>query len=734
MTKSIYNKINKTLIIIIIFTLLSTGVLMYYVINMITRKNLELDIELFLDSIAFSVTTMINEGRQADVQRLLEVVGNKAFVEELLIFDYKKNIYASNNVLQKEVVIDEDSYKRLFTGEIHYIKFFENNGSFCMLRPISTNKFDNERRTDVDYGIKILVDKTGHVLEYKEIFFILIIINLFIGFMMMVGASYLFKNFIELPIRKITMFVNRVKIGDYSKDIKYNEDDEFGELARDFNIMEKEIELRNKKLEEAINEAKRANQAKRDFLANMSHEIRTPLNSIIGYTSILEEEECFKNKSEIEIIKNSAKYLLEIVNDILDFSKIEAKKLEFDGVGFDLRKDLNSIIQIYNIKSIEKDINIEISIDENVPYFIFTDQKKLNIIYTNLISNATKYTLKGNIIVELKYKNDKLYSKVIDSGVGISQSKLETIFNPFEQEDKSTTRKFGGTGLGLTITKSFVEFLGGYIKAESKKNIGTEFEFCIDVIALPKIIVPKKINELIRTWIEVDEELEEIIYKFLKNLKKNLKNLKEFIHEKNVIEIEKLSHALKGSSGNLNINEYYILFDEMNNMTRNKTVLSEWEYNKLKGIYDQMEYIYKKMPENIKEEFNVELYTNSEDINIIVAEDIKLNQMLISKFLDKLNVKAKYCFNGRELLDELKNNDYHIILLDIQMPVLSGEEVLKILSDSNENYHIIVMTANVQKEDIDRYYELGCSDYISKPIRKDIFINKIANIINKFQD
>ncbi|WXR60812.1 hybrid sensor histidine kinase/response regulator [Peptostreptococcaceae bacterium AGR-M142] len=734
MTKSIYNKINKTLIIIIIFTLLSTGVLMYYAINMITRKNLELDIELFLDSIAFSVTTMINEGRQADVQRLLEVVGNKAFVEELLIFDYKKNIYASNNVLQKEVVIDEDSYKRLFTGEIHYIKSFENNGSFCMLRPISTNKFDNERRTDVDYGIKILVDKTGHVLEYKEIFFILIIINLFIGFMMMVGASYLFKNFIELPIRKITMFVNRVKIGDYSKDIKYNEDDEFGELARDFNIMEKEIELRNKKLEEAINEAKRANQAKRDFLANMSHEIRTPLNSIIGYTSILEEEECFKNKSEIEIIKNSAKYLLEIVNDILDFSKIEAKKLEFDGVGFDLRKDLNSIIQIYNIKSIEKDINIEISIDENVPYFIFTDQKKLNIIYTNLISNATKYTLKGNIIVELKYKNDKLYSKVIDSGVGISQSKLETIFNPFEQEDKSTTRKFGGTGLGLTITKSFVEFLGGYIKAESKKNIGTEFEFCIDVIALPKIIVPKKINELIRTWIEVDEELEEIIYKFLKNLKKNLKNLKEFIHEKNVIEIEKLSHALKGSSGNLNINEYYILFDEMNNMTRNKTVLSEWEYNKLKGIYDQMEYIYKKMPENIKEEFNVELYTNSEDINIIVAEDIKLNQMLISKFLDKLNVKAKYCFNGRELLDELKNNDYHIILLDIQMPVLSGEEVLKILSDSNENYHIIVMTANVQKEDIDRYYELGCSDYISKPIRKDIFINKIANIINKFQD
>lgn len=733
MRRSIYNKINKTLIMILIFTLLSTGVLMYYAINIITKKNLELDIELFLDSIAFSVSNLIDQGKKEDVQRLLEVVGNKGYIEELVIFDYKKNIYASNNILQKEINIDESSYKKLFTGEIHYIKSFEKDSSFCMLRPITTNQFDNERRTDASYAIKILVDKTGHILEYKEIFFILIIINIFIGSIMMAGASYLFKNFIELPIKKITMFVNRVKMGDYTKNIKYDQDDEFGELARDFNIMEKEIEFRNKKLEEAINEAKRANQAKRDFLANMSHEIRTPLNSIIGYTSILEGEDCYKDKSEIEIIKNSAKYLLDIVNDILDFSKIEAKKLEFDGIGFDLIKDLNSIIQIYNIKAMEKDINIELLVDENIPNFIFTDEKKLNIIYTNLISNATKYTLKGSIKIELKYKDNKLYSKVVDSGIGIEESKLKTIFKPFEQEDKSITREFGGTGLGLTITKSFVEFLGGKINVKSQKNIGTEFEFFIKIIPLPEIEIPKNIDKLIKSWIEKDKELEGIIYKFLKNLKKNLKNLKEFIDQKNIIEIQNLSHSLKGSSGNLNIEQFYILFTKMNDITRNKTALDDIEYNKVKGIYNQMEYIYKKMPENIKDEITIDLSNDCKDARIIVAEDIKLNQMLIEKFLDKLKIKAKYCFNGQELLDELKKNKYNIILLDIQMPILSGEEVLKELKDSKEEYHIIVMTANVQKEDIERYYKLGCSDYMSKPIRKEIFINKIANIINKFE-
>ncbi len=337
-------------------------------------------------------------------------------------------------------------------------------------------------------------------------------------------------------------------------------------------------------------------------------------------------------------------------------------------------------------------------------------------------------------MIKLSYKDNKLYSKVIDSGVGISPLKLKTVFNPFEQEDKSTTRKFGGTGLGLTITKSFVEFLGGKITVQSEKNVGTEFEFFIDIIPLPQIQIPKKVEVLINSWIEEDVDLEEIIYKFLKNLRKNLKELKGFIDNKNIVEVEMLSHALKGSSGNLNINEFYILFTAMNDMTRGKEALTKLEYDKLKGIYNQMEYIYKKMPENIKDDINIDLSNGGEDVKIIVAEDIKLNQMLISKFLDKLNLKAKYCFNGKELLDELKNNEYHIILLDIQMPVLSGEEVLKELKDSSEEYHIIVMTANVQKEDIDRYYELGCSDYISKPVRKDIFINKIANIINKFQD
>ena len=238
-----------------------------------------------------------------------------------------------------------------------------------------------------------------------------------------------------------------------------------------------------KKLQEQTDKADSANVAKSEFLANMSHEIRSPLNAILGFVHILKTQKNDKKSLEyLEIIDNSSQNLLQIIEDILDFSKIESGKLAIDKIDFNTRVELQTIAHLFQTQCLEKNINLSVEIDENLPKFINTDPLRVKQVLTNLLSNAIKFTKSGkNIAITIKYIKNHLFISVKDEGKGISKDKLKHIFEVFTQEDSSTTREFGGTGLGLSISSELIKLLGGVLKVKSELGVGSEFYFAIPV-------------------------------------------------------------------------------------------------------------------------------------------------------------------------------------------------------------------------------------------------------------
>ena len=239
----------------------------------------------------------------------------------------------------------------------------------------------------------------------------------------------------------------------------------------------------HEKLAQAKQEAEEANELKSQFLANMSHEIRTPLNAIMGFITLLNEKETDEQKRKyLNIIKNSSDSLLQIINDILDISKIESGKLSIEPYNFNPYKDLIEIAELFQAKAAEKNIRFSIKYNNSIPNILYSDLLRIKQIFSNLLSNAIKFTPEGSKVKAVVwYKNGNLNIMVKDYGIGISPEKQKTIFEPFTQADGSTVRKYGGTGLGLTISLELAKLLGGDITLKSKEGKGSMFHLSIPV-------------------------------------------------------------------------------------------------------------------------------------------------------------------------------------------------------------------------------------------------------------
>jgi len=257
------------------------------------------------------------------------------------------------------------------------------------------------------------------------------------------------------------------------------------ELKNANELLEKNLDKKTNQLQEKVIELEKVTQAKSDFLANMSHEIRTPLNAITGFIDIIREnEQNKKNIEHLDIVKSSSNLLLNIINDILDISKIESGQLEIEYIDFDLKKLIKEINLLFYQKTKEKNIHQKIHYDINAPEFINGDPVRFKQVALNLISNAIKFTPEGgDIRISLHYdkKENAIVFELKDSGIGIDEKNIEKIFKPFSQEDSSTTRKFGGTGLGLTISSNLVKLMGGELKVKSKLGVGSTFYFSLPI-------------------------------------------------------------------------------------------------------------------------------------------------------------------------------------------------------------------------------------------------------------
>ena len=501
-----------------------------------------------------------------------------------------------------------------------------------------------------------------------------------------------------------------------------------------------------------------------NFLASMSHELRTPLNGILGFTDILKDTKLNNEQQEfVSIIQDSSTNLLHIVNDILDFSKVESGKIELESIPFNPIEKFELTIESYSAKVAQKGIELGLYIDPQLPSIIIGDPTKLSQVILNLLSNAIKFTnTDGLVNISIEKVSDSAKEigvkfSIKDSGKGIAEDKIDTIFEAFSQESVSTNREFGGTGLGLTISRQFVEVMGGKLEIASEINKGTTFFF---TIALSKpahsksklvsydfkqnvgYIIPKGENP----YKEIDKNLKAYVQhtgsKFETYYQEDIFKLKE----------EELPHILF-------INHRYSQNEELLNKFFNlKTkivLISCADTRKISLLYKNKidNFIFKpinlsktlKTLQELKEETtNIKLKEKKEStpkakINfkkeILVVEDNLINQKLLLNILKNMNMNINITLanNGLEAFKLYQKNKYQIILMDIQMPIMTGEESTKKIIEYEKEHQlehtpIIALTANNMQRDISSYLENGMDNYLSKPIQ----LEKLKDIITKY--
>ncbi len=512
-----------------------------------------------------------------------------------------------------------------------------------------------------------------------------------------------------------------------------------------------------------------SNKAKSEFLANMSHEIRTPMNGIIGATELLAKTRMSKEqKNVVSIIGRSCDNLLNIINDILDFSKIEAGKMKIESYAFNLRSTVDYLMDQMSFRSLEKGIEILNDVEETIPPVLIGDESRLIQVLVNLMGNAVKFTSEGEVVLKVEIEQQKgtnliLHFSVEDSGIGIPKNKLEKIFESFTQADGSTTRKFGGTGLGTSISKMLVELMGGKIWVESpnpnfmwsKENPGSVFHF-----TLPFVI--DKNHKSLELNIEQFAHVNTLI---VDNHKTNLLLLKKTLNnwriKSDTVNDEKsaLNKLEENSEFNLMIIDSHVFSKADDNFLKTvkrkqkgiKIILfsseNRWKNpEEFKGVdtvlqkpvkhADLFSAIEKLLVEGKNEistaEAQVaELKERIKDKQILLVEDNIINQKIAEKMLSRLGLHTNIANNGQEAVELLTGEErdkFDLVFMDVQMPVLNGLDATRKLREENVELPIIAMTANALKGDREVCIEAGMNDYIGKPVKMD----DLENIIDKW--